>query len=160
LTGRCRRGGGSLAWLDAGGGGLGRERPAEGGGFSRLHRPPSRNDGRPTPCHPERLENLRRALDLAQNGRSRARGDFGINFVGRDFKKRFVAAALLSARAFLSHLVMVPSKMDSPIWGMTIIGWHVRPSAELREVSGCGNRSLYNEVGAEDVRPGPTARVL
>ena len=59
-----------------------------------------------------------RNLNLFQHARRR-RGNFRVHFVRRDFEERLVA--LRPCRpAFFSHLVMVPSKMLSPICGITM----------------------------------------
>ena len=66
------------------------------------------------------------SLDLSQHAGHRRR-NLRIHFVGGDFEERLV---LFNAVAgFLSHLVMVPSKIDSPICGITT---SVQPGAMRR----------------------------
>ena len=52
------------------------------------------------------------------------RGNLGVDLVGGDLEERLVFFDGV-ADGFLSHLVIVPSKIDSPIWGMmTSVGMH------------------------------------
>ncbi len=56
------------------------------------------------------------------------RGNFGVNFVGRNLEQRVIALHFFAG--CFSHLVIVPSKIDSPIWGMmTSVG--IVPSAGI-----------------------------
>ena len=69
------------------------------------------------------------------------RGNFRVDFVGGNFEERFVALNFVAG--FFSHLVIVPSTMDSPIWGMMMsvgmISFHAAHSSNSR--AGC-NRIL------------------
>ena len=71
-------------------------------------------------------------LDLGEHA-GYGRRNLRIDFVGGDFKERLVFLDV--SPTFLSHLVMVPSKMDSPICGMTMsipweaAGWAMRLGA-------------------------------
>ena len=64
-------------------------------------------------------------LDLVQDAGGR-RWNLGIDFVGGDLKQRLIALHLVAG--LLQPLVMVPSKIDSPIWGMiTSVGMGFLP---------------------------------
>jgi hypothetical protein len=55
-------------------------------------------------------------FDVSQNAGGR-REDFRVHFVRGNFKQRLVGWTF--SPTFFSHLVIVPSKIDSPICGIT-----------------------------------------
>ena len=64
-----------------------------------------------------------READFRQHAGNR-RGNLSVHLVSRDLEERLVDCDGV-ADGFLSHLVIVPSKIDSPIWGMmTSVGMH------------------------------------
>ena len=95
-------------------------------------------------------------LDLGEDAGHRRR-DFSVDLVGGDFEERLVF--LDRSPTFLSHLVMVPSKMDSPICGMTTLtAWPPLPALPLSAVSAraalCRSLCLLADgISAFDRRP-------
>ena len=75
-------------------------------------------------------------FDFGENAGDGGR-DFGVDFVGGDFEEGLIFFD--GSPAFLSHLVMVPSKIDSPIWGMmTSVGMN----RSLRDAAPAGFQFL------------------
>ena len=86
-----------------------RRRRCRGGGANH------RDDG----VHGDRLA----FLTLISVRRRRRRRNLRIHLVGRDLEQRLVAIDV--SPTFLIHRTIVPSAIDSPIWGITTFGGHL-----------------------------------
>ena len=72
-------------------------------------------DGRDDAVHGNGLAFLHRDLEQRAGGRRR---NLGVDLVGRDLEERLVAIDGMSP-TFLIQRTIVPSAIDSPIWGIT-----------------------------------------
>ena len=91
-------------------------------------------------------------LDLGQHAGGRRR-NFGIDLVGGDFEEWLVRSTV--SPTFLSHLVMVPSKMDSPICGITTsMAWLETAGAAGAE-AGAGDSDAASSQNCQGEQSGP-----